>query len=749
MTPQESPVIEETCALLDLLESITVHRTLQDLLDDLAPRAREAVGAESLVLVMHEPGREDALRLKLLAGEAKECAVRVDTPCCAVDSPGAEVLRTQAPVLVSSVAAEARFPRIMELLREHGVGACWYFPLTTPRQRLGALGFCRSREGLPSDDELEMLTRVANHVALAVENATNREESERLQAQLTSERDRLRLLLEVNAAIVSHLDLRRLIQAVGESVRRVLGHDYTSLALHEPEGNLLRIHGVDFASGGEGHLREGAVAEDRDERPRPTADELSTGGGLRAAARSDRRHTWLESTVKVTDPSTGGRAFATRRPVVARTREEMEAFTAEVTRRLLADGMQAMCSVPLMAHGRALGTLNVASRREGTFAQPDVELIEQVAGLVAPAVVNALSYREIEALKDRLDREKQYLEAELTSGFDQVVGESGPLRTVLEAVRTVAPTDSTVLIVGETGTGKERIARAIHERSGRRDRTFVKVNCAAIPTGLLESELFGHEKGAFTGAIAQRIGRFELAHQGTLFLDEVGDIPPELQPKLLRVLQEREFERLGSTKTQKVDVRLIAATNRDLAQMVADREFRSDLYYRLNVFPISLPPLRERAGDVELLVRHFVERSARRMGRRIETIPDEALAALVAYPWPGNVRELENLVERSVILSPGPVLQVPLAELRAPSTPLPGGGAAAPRPAAAPAPTAHATNGNGAPMTLADAERAHIVQALDDTGWVVGGAKGAAARLGMSRTTLQSKMQKLGIVRPR
>jgi formate hydrogenlyase transcriptional activator len=303
------------------------------------------------------------------------------------------------------------------------------------------------------------------------------------------------------------------------------------------------------------------------------------------------------------------------------------------------------------------------------------------------------------------------------------------LRRVLKQVETVAPTGSTVLIRGETGTGKELIARALHELSPRKGRTFVKLNCAAIPTGLLESELFGHEKGAFTGAIAQKVGRFELAHQGTLFLDEVGDIPLELQPKLLRVLQEQEFERLGGTKTTKVDVRLVAATHRDLSKMVADGRFREDLYYRLNVFPVVLPPLRERRTDIPRLVRHFTQQFARRMGRRIETIPSAALDALAHYPWPGNVRELQNVIERAVILSPGPALQVSLNDLQAP--------------------TENASPSPAAPRTLADAEREHILGALRETGWVLGGPKGAATRLGMKRSTLRWKMKRLDISNPK
>jgi formate hydrogenlyase transcriptional activator len=387
----------------------------------------------------------------------------------------------------------------------------------------------------------------------------------------------------------------------------------------------------------------------------------------------------------------------------------------------------------LISRGRVLGTLSVISLRENAFTEDDAELLAGIGSQVAIAIENGLAYREIAELKDKLSKEKLYLEDEIRTqyNFEEIIGDSPALKRVLRQVETVAPTDSTVLIQGETGAGKELIARAIHNLSRRRERTFVKMNCAAIPTGLLESELFGHERGAFTGAIAQKIGRFELAHQGTLFLDEVGDIPLELQSKLLRVLQEQEFERLGSTRTIKVNIRLVAATNRDLEQMASDKEFRSDLYYRLNVFPITVPSLRERAQDIPVLVRYFTQKYARRMDKKIQSIPADVLAALAKYHWPGNIRELENLIERSVILSQGPDLQVPLGELKVR--------------AVAPAPAPTSADGDG---TLEAAERAHILRALKETDWVLGGASGAAARLGMKRTTLQSKIKKLGISRP-
>jgi transcriptional regulator with GAF, ATPase, and Fis domain len=392
-------------------------------------------------------------------------------------------------------------------------------------------------------------------------------------------------------------------------------------------------------------------------------------------------------------------------------------------------GMQSGCWVPLVHQGKSLGALSVVSRQEGSFRQRELEMLVQIAGQVAMAVDNVMAFRRIAELRDRLDQEKQYLEEEINieHRFDDIVGESTGLRNVLRQIETVAPTDATVLIEGETGTGKELLARAVHRLSARSDRTFIKLNCAAIPAGLLESELFGHEKGAFTGAIARKIGRLELANEGTLFLDEVGDLPLDLQPKLLRALQEREIERLGGTRSIPVNVRLIAATNRDLAKMVAEKQFRSDLFYRLKVFPVFATPLRERAADIPILVRHFVSRHARRMGKNIETIPPEAMDALVAWKWPGNIRELENFLERAVILSRGPQLHVPLAEIEAMEEEEENAGADSP--------------------TLHAAERDHIVRALREARGIIGGPGGAAERLGLKRTTLNSKMKKLGIER--
>lgn len=457
--------------------------------------------------------------------------------------------------MIQDVEQEERFPRVMEAMRAHGVRSCCVLPLTTAQRRLGALGLGSVQPSAYEGADLEFLCRIARQVAVAVENVLNYERAQSYQEQLARERDRLQVLLEVTNAMVSNLDLGGLFQTASEALRLLIRHEYASLVVHDASKGELRLEALDFP-GGPSVIREGQAG--------PLED------------------------------SPAARAMQSRQPLIL-SRPDLEHYKSEIARRLLDVGMQSAVCVPLLRGDRALGSLNVVSTREPAFGPNDIELLTHIANELAIAVENALAFRQIQEFKDKLAEEKLYLEDEIRTEYDfeEIVGESQSLRRVLRDVETVAPTDSSVIILGESGTGKELIARAIHNLSGRRQRTFVKVNCAAIPTGLLESELFGHEKGAFTGAISQKIGRFELADKGTLFLDEIGDIPLELQPKLLRVLQEREFERLGSTRTVKVDIRLVTATNRDLPQMVANREFRGDLFYRLNVFPITLPPLRE------------------------------------------------------------------------------------------------------------------------------------------------------------
>ena len=519
------------------------------------------------------------------------------------------------------------------------------------------------------------------------------ESAEKARRELTAERDRLRLLLEVNNAVVTHLDLHELLAAISASLRAVLHHQFISLSLYDPEKEELRVHVLDFAEG-KGLMHEGI-------------------------------------TLRVED-APSGLALRARHPVALTIGEVERRFDSEYARGLSGEGIKSGCGFPLIAHGRTLGTLAVASMTEETFPEADIELLGHIADQIAIAVENALQFRELEGLKNKLAEEKLYLEEEIRTehNFAEIIGRSHALRHVLKEVETVAPTDSVVLIQGETGTGKELIARAIHSLSARRERTLVKLNCAAIPTGLLESELFGHERGAFTGAVAQRVGRFEVAHKGTLFLDEVGDIPLDLQPKLLRVLQEGEFERLGSSRTTRVEVRVVAATNRDLQQMVAEGKFRADLYYRLNVFPVRLPPLRERVEDIPLLVSYFTQRHARRMNKRIEAIPSAALEALSRHAWAGNVRELENFIERAVILTRGSELQVPLAELRTEAAHA----------------DARAESDEKRLVSLEENERRHIEEVLRHTKGVIGGKGGAAEILQLPVSTLRSRMKRLGLI---
>jgi formate hydrogenlyase transcriptional activator len=683
--PASSPQAQHT-ALLEVAEAISQHRDLGELFHELAARLHGVVEFDFLNLILHDASR-NVMRLHILES-AQPTKVQPGLEFPVGVTPSGWVWETQQPYVLADREQDTRYPALIQLLRENGVRSSCSVPLTTAHRRLGVLNFGRGTAHQFGEPEVAFMQQVARQVAVAVDNALNFERAQAYQRQLAQERDRLRVLLEVTNATVSKLDLRALFSAISASLRRVIHHEYTSLALYEQEQDQMRVLALDFPQG-KGLIRE-------------------------------------EMTVPLEGSVIGG-VFRSRQPLVL-DRAGIEKYASPTARLLRDEGVRSVVSMPLVTHDRALGTLTLASLRDAAFEPHDVDLLVQVAAQVAIAVENALAFQQIAELKNKLAQEKLYLEDEIRSemNFEEIVGESASLRAVLKQVETVAPTDSTVLIQGETGTGKELIARAIHNLSPRREHTFVKVNCAAIPAGLLESELFGHERGAFTGAIAPQVGRVELAHRGTLFLDEVGDIPLEIQPKLLRVLQEQEFERLGSTHTIRADVRIVAATNRDLAAMVTDRTFRNDLYYRLCVFPLIVPPLRDRRDDILALVRYFVQKYARRMNRSIETIPSETLELLVRYPWPGNIRELENLIERAVILSPGSVLRVPVAELKPPPD--------------SPA---------GDLLTLQAAEREHILKALEATNWVLAGPAGAAARLGMKRTTLQSRMQKLQIFRKR
>jgi formate hydrogenlyase transcriptional activator len=583
------------------------------------------------------------------------------------------VYEHRKPLIIPNLNQESSLHRRVTRFAGAGIQSLFAAPLTCDNGCLGCFFIGSKQPAAYSQEDLRFLSLVTGMIATALDNATTFDSLRRTQDDLKAEKGRLQLLLDLTGQIVSNVEIHHLLLTASAMIRRMIQCDAVAIHLPDKETSSLRV----FAMTSHEH-----ASSDEENNGRA---EGSTSG---------------EEVCEV---------FRSRKPIHSR---DNAGYVS-----------------PLISRNRVLGVMEFFQQKGQVLLLQDAEFVSQIANQVALTIENAQAYAEIGELKEQLSKEKLYLEDEIRSeqGFEELIGRSSAIRGVLRNIEIVAPTDSTVLIYGETGTGKELVARAIHERSSRNSKAFVKLNCAAIPTGLLESELFGHERGAFTGAIMQRIGRFELANHGTAFLDEIGEISLELQPKLLRVLQEREFERLGSSRTIKTDARLIAATNRDLAACVEEGRFRADLFYRLNIFPIHVPPLRERPEDIPLLVRHFAQHYARRMNRVIDTIPSETMETLVHHSWPGNIRELQNLIEHSVIVSPGPVLRAPLAGLQSHSVANQEG-------------TRH--------RTLEEAEREHILSTLKETKWVISGPRGAAARLEMNRSTLQFRMRKLGIVRP-
>jgi formate hydrogenlyase transcriptional activator len=601
-------------------------------------------------------------------------------------SCGTAIYRKE-PVYVTDILTDPTWEQYRNRMLPYGIRSVWSRPLfTSEGKALGTFSINYREPRRPNANELRLIENASHITGIAIERHMN-------EQALQRERDRLRLLLEITSSVTSKLDLRQMVEALSTNLFRVMQCDVSALLVPDSESRALRVtilHNRDA----KGPFREGSLV--------PMNGSIS--GQVLRKGKSIR----IDSFEQV--------------------RDDPEIFGNPDGRllyeRVIEEGLRTGCYLPLIGRDRVVGVLMLCRRSDNHFAKDDVILLEQVACQVAIAVENTLEYERATKDRDKETKQRRYLEEEIRAGLGEIVGESPALKTALSMVSVVAPTDSGVLILGETGTGKELVARAIHKLGNRSEKAFVKLNCAAIPLGLLESELFGHEKGAFTGAIAQKTGRFELADKGTLFLDEVGDIPLELQAKLLRVLQEQEFERLGSNRTHKVDVRLIAATHRDLPAMVKQGTFREDLYYRLKVFPIQVPALRQRTEDIPRLVRHFTALYAQRMNKRIDVIPPDTMDALVRYQWPGNIRELQNFIERAVILSPQSVLRAPIFELE-PFQP---------------------NKESNAPMNgLAEVERDHILRALEASDWVI---SGAAARLGMKRTSLAYRMKKLCIRRP-
>ncbi len=663
--------------LFGLTQSISGHSDLQTLCVALAQSLRPVVDLDYLCLVLYDCD-QDVLRLHAIAGASIDVETKV-APASEDDNPFGWVWQNQRSLSISDLARETRWASFFSRLREPIPNSLMVLPLTNGDRRLGVLAFGRQDPYEPSETETAFFLRVASESAVSLD-------ARLMQKEVTRQRDRLQVLFDITNALVSKLAPDQLFSSISAELATVIDFDLLAMTLLNKSSGMLELRALQFA---------GAAVVD----PLPGSidpDDVPSGEAVRIGT-----------------------------PFVY-TEAEARRFASPTIQPWLEAGLRSACSVPLTTSSGTIGTLDLARLTDRAFTQEEVELAVQVARQVAIAVENALAYRELAALKDKLATEKLYLEDEIRSDLNvtNMIGESPAFRALLKGAQVVAPTDASVLILGETGTGKELIARAIHDMSDRKDRTFVKVNCPAIPATLLESELFGHEKGSFTGALAQKIGRFELADQGTLFLDEVGEIPLELQSKLLRAIQEQEFERLGSNRTIHVNIRVIAATNRDLRAMVEEGKFRSDLYYRLHVFPLDVPPLRDRKPDIPVLIRYFVQKYATRMNRPIDLIPTAVIDALCAYSWPGNIRELQNLIERSVILTEGSVLQVPELE--------------------SPTPAVSGVRGAGLDSP---GERAAILRMLKEAKGVIGGPNGAAARLGLKRTTLQSRMKKLKIDR--
>jgi formate hydrogenlyase transcriptional activator len=674
-------------ALLELSSAITTQPNASGMLQSLRQHLSKVLDLDGVIFIKLEKDGKTG-RLLALGQVPAVSGVEIGARIRLEGSAVGKALAQMKPVFVSDLNQEMLGVPALASQASVGLNRCAYvFPLATPRVCLGALLYASAGGKKFNDDDAELMASASAQVATALEGGMATDAAESYRQQLEEERDRLGLLLDINNQIIAKHEVRELFRSASMTIRKYFDNDFAGFWLQDGESHQFECAVLDFPA-------------------------------LKGSA---------ESIPGVELAGSAVQRMGDRIPHLS-TEQDIDDLPGPVSDVLRAESIKCLVSAPLVTTQGPVGMIALGSRRPHDFTQADADLLLQVGNQIALALDSAIAYGRLDAFKDRLQTDKLYLESEIRSecSFEDIVGNSPALRRVLDQVAVVAPTRSTVLLHGETGTGKELIARAIHTSSPRRERTFVKLNCAAIPAALVESELFGHEKGAFTGAYAQKLGRFEIADRGTLFLDEIGDIALELQPKLLRALQEQEFERVGSARTIRVDVRMIAATHQDLPSMIRENRFREDLFYRLNVFPIEVPPLRDRREDIPLLVHYFVSRLSREMQKHIRTIPREAMNALTNAPWPGNIRELGNFIERAVILTKGDELNVPVREL-----------ARSPR---------VGTNSTAVTATtLRESERKAIIDALAASAGKVAGPQGAAERLGLKRSTLRNKMRRLNI----
>ncbi len=666
-------------ALFDLFHSSSGHSDLPNLYQALSESLKKVVDYDLLALFLYHSPSDTFQVYGLNRPDGSAGMNSYQRTVAAAGHPAGWVYTNQQPMLMSHLDQESQWPELLTPIRQFGIGSLLLVPLTTGDRRLGVLGMGFISPAEISKDQIDFIHRAGLEFSVTIDAYLSRQ-------QYLRERDRLQLLFDLTNALVSKLSPDDFFSTIADQLHKTVSHDVLAVTI---------------------------------------VDQITGELLLRDIRTESNTRLDLDRNVKEIAGTPTAEAIATRQPVLLES-ADFQRFPSHLYRRFVEAGFCSSCSIPLISPNSVLGTLELARTSPRKFSEEDVELLVQVARQIAIAVENVLAYRELAAIKEKLANEKLYLEDQIRidQNLGEMLGVSPALETVRKNIQIVGPTEATVLILGETGTGKEMAARAIHQQSSRSSNGFIKVNCAAIPSSLLESELFGHEKGAFTGALTQRIGRFELADKGTLFLDEIGEIPLELQSKLLRAIQEQEFERLGGNRTIRVNIRFIAASNRNLKSMVDSGSFRSDLYYRLHVFPLLMPPLRDRREDISLLARYFIQKYAQRLGRRIESIPTSAMSILNSYNWPGNIRELQNVIERSVILSRGHTLELAMPETDTGPASL------------------RATSTNATEMA-----KEKILKALREARGVVSGPQGAAQKLGVKRTTLQARMKKLGITR--